>query len=95
MTEHTITLELFRRRRGRTTVRGVAVGTIVYSHGGRAMRVLRNDEYVVMSDHARGPYCALQALDDKQCVVIWPRRWYTLAGEQIPLDLELPIEEHR
>lgn len=66
-------------------VPGIAVGDIVFSRYGRPMRVERTDEFVRCNDQTSGPYCALQALDDKNCSVIWPRSWYTTRGEQFVL----------
>ena len=68
-------------------VMGLAVGDIVYSKYGRRMRVERTNEYVSNGETATGPYCALQALDDKNCDAIWPRRWYTKRGDTLQLDL--------
>ena len=45
------------------------------------------NEYVSNGETATGPYCALQALDDKNCDAIWPRRWYTKRGDTLQLDL--------
>ena len=69
-------------------VRDVQVGQIVRSvvGSGRAFRVLRNDEFVVYPDyHREGPYCRLQALDDRSCEVLFPRSWYTVPGESLTL----------
>lgn len=66
-------------------VLGIAVGDIVFSSHGRPMRVERTDEFVRCNDQTTGPYCALQALDDRNCCVIWPRSWYTTSGEQLVL----------
>lgn len=77
--------------RRRPCVRGLSVGQIVYSEYGRKMRVVAVDEWVIFgwSMHAdqtaRGPFARLQALDDPACEVIWPREWYTAAGETMEL----------
>lgn len=67
------------------SVSGISVGDIVFSRYGRPMRVERTNEFVRCNDQTSGPYCALQALDDKNCTVIWPRNWYTTRGEQLVL----------
>lgn len=76
----------------RPCVSGVALGQIVTGRLGRKFSVLRNDEWVIgcASDGdenttATGPYSLLQALDDKNCRVIWPRSWYSIPGEQIDI----------
>lgn len=66
----------------------VQIGQIVRSvvGSGRAFKVLRNDEFVSYMDGRReGPYCRLQALDDRNCEVLFPRNWYTVLGESLSL----------
>ena len=76
----------------RPCVPGVQVGEIVRSvvGSGRAFKVLRTDEFVVLQEPLRreGPYCLLQALDDRSCTVIYPRSWYTVPGESLALFLK-------
>lgn len=70
------------------SVPGVQVGQIVRSvvGSGRRFKVLRNDELVCYLDGRReGPYCRLQALDDRSCEVLFPRNWYTVPGQTLPL----------
>lgn len=77
--------------RKRPAVPGLQVGQIVYSTHGRRMRVTAVDTWVIFgwSMHkdraARGPFATLVALDDPDCTVIWPREWYTTAGETMRL----------
>ena len=85
--ESTIPAERLRHYRMLPHVPGLAVGDTVYSEYGRRMRVERTNEYVSNGETATGPYCALRALDDKNCGAIWPRRWYTKRGETLQLDL--------
>ena len=85
--ESTIPAERLRHYRMLPHVPGLAVGDIVYSEYGRRMRVERTNVYVSNGETATGPYCALRALDDKNCGAIWPRRWYTKRGETLQLDL--------
>lgn len=79
-------------------VPGIERGMIV--HGvphGRRFRVLRADEWVVVGEFdpwnkrdtrvCTGPYALLQALDDKQCTVTWPRSWYATIDDEPGLDL--------
>ena len=69
-------------------VSNVQIGQIVRSvvGSGWAFRVLRNDEFVSYIDGRReGPYCRLQALDDRNCEVLYPRDWYTVPGESLSL----------
>jgi hypothetical protein len=69
-------------------VSNVQKGQIVRSvvGSGRAFKVLRNDEFVSYIDGRReGPYCRLQALDDRNCEVLYPRDWYTVPGESLSL----------
>lgn len=69
-----------------TCVPGIKVGQIVTGRLGRRMRVLNNSEFVNYQDgHREGPYCLLQAIDDKHCTVIWPRDWYQAQGETLEL----------
>lgn len=78
--------------RNRPAVPGLHVGQIVYSapHG-RRMRVVAVNTWVIFgwSTHknraARGPFATLVALDDPDFTVIWPREWYTTAGETMRL----------
>ena len=63
--ESTIPAERLRHHSMLPHVPGLAVGDIVYSKYGRRMRVERTNEYVSNGETATGPYCALQALDDK------------------------------
>ena len=66
----------------------VQIGQIVRSvvGSGRAFKVLRNDEFVSYIDgRLEGPYCRLQALDDRSCEVLYPREWYTVPGESLSL----------
>lgn len=72
----------------RACVSDVAVGQVVRSvvGSGRAFKVLRNEEFVNYQDGTRqGPYCRLQALDDRNIQVIYPRDWYTTPGQSLPL----------
>ena len=74
----------------RPCVPGVQVGQTVRSvvGGGRAFKVLANDEFVVLSLaplRREGPYCRLRALDDRSCEVLFPRSWYTVPGESLAL----------
>lgn len=72
----------------RPCVPGVRVGQTVRSvvGSGRAFKVLRTDELVTYSDgRTEGPYCRLQALDDRSCEVLYPRSWYTAPGESLAL----------
>ena len=68
---------------------GIQPGEIVIGvPPGRRFRVLATDEWIVAGERdpwaeppfdtrmCTGPYAKLQALDDKACVVIWPRDWY-------------------
>jgi len=69
-------------------VSNVQIGQIVRGvvGSGRAFKVLRNDEFVSYIDgHREGPYCRLQALDDRSCEVLYPRNWYTVPGESLSL----------
>jgi hypothetical protein len=69
-------------------VSNVQIDQIVRSvvGSGRAFKVLRNDEFVSYVDGRReGPYCRLQALDDRNCEVLYPRDWYTVPGESLSL----------
>jgi hypothetical protein len=66
----------------------VQIGQIVRSvvGSGRAFKVLRNDEFVsYINGRREGPYCRLQALDDRSCEVLYPRDWYTVPGESLSL----------
>lgn len=80
--------------RKRPSVPGLRVGQVVYSRHGRRMRVTDVDAWFVYGwsgdEHrtAHGPFATLQALDDPECRVIWPREWYTVAGETMALELE-------
>lgn len=69
------------------SVPGIERGmTVVGVEHGRRFRVLSNDEWIVEGQYDRkadvegrtatGPYAKLQALDDKNCTVMWPRDWY-------------------
>lgn len=69
------------------SVHGIARGDIVVGvEHGRRFRVVETDSYVqagrydeetgVDTRTATGPYCELQALDDRNCKVMWPRDWY-------------------
>lgn len=69
------------------SVIGIDRGMLVVGvEHGRRFRVIANDEWVVEGAYDRkadverrtatGPYVKLQALDDKNCTVIWPRAWY-------------------
>lgn len=75
------------QNRKRNSVPGISVGQIVLScAGSREFRVLANDEYVTYLDGQReGPYCRLQALDDKSINVIYPRAWYWTRGDNLEL----------
>jgi hypothetical protein len=78
-----------------SSVPGVQVGQIVRSvvGSGRRFKVLRTDEHVVLSLaplRREGPYCRLQALDDRSCEVLYPRSWYTLPGESLALFPKVP-----
>jgi hypothetical protein len=88
MNEITVALSTLPRRR--PAVPNIHVGQVVSGvKYGRRFKVLATDEWVVINDKATGPYARLQALDDKHCRVIWPRAWYTAAGQQLALDLEV------
>lgn len=72
--------------RFRPCVPGIWVGQTVTGTLGRRFRVLATDEWVEHSDDtASGPYARLQALDDRQVTVIWPRAWYMAPGQQLEL----------
>lgn len=86
--EAPIQRDALRNHRRLPHVPGLRVGDIVFSQYGRRMRVESTNEYIsTNAEEAIGPYCALRALDDKNCGVIWPRSWYTKPGEQMALDL--------
>ena len=76
----------------RPHVPGIKVGDVVFSRSGRQMRVLQSNAFVMTgtdgTDTARGPYCNLVALDDQNAGGIWPRHWYTLAGETQQLSFD-------
>ncbi len=74
----------------RPSVPGLQVGQLVTGHAGRRLRVVKTDEWVISGDQldATGPYATLQAQDDDQVRVIWPRAWYAAAGDQMHLQLE-------
>lgn len=74
----------------RSCVPHVQVGEVVRSvvGSGRAFKVLRTDEFVVLSLaplRREGPFCRLRALDDRSCEVLFPRSWYTVPGESLAL----------
>ena len=85
MTDITVHLSCLPNRR-RPCVPDLKIGDIVTGYRGRRMRVLEVDEWVIVRDQATGPYCRLQALDDAQCIVIWPRAWYCKTGESMQLE---------
>lgn len=96
MTEATILFDALPMPGQRAAVPGLQRGQVVVAlSSGRRMRVLKTDEWVIASHgddadqtEATGPYAVLQALDDKNCRVIWPRAWYAAAGDQLALELE-------
>lgn len=66
----------------KTRVPGIEPGQLVYGRVGRCFKVLRNNEFVMHQNGDReGPYCRLQAMDDRSIEVIYPRDWYALPGE--------------
>ena len=78
---HEATVPLATLPRGRQRLAGLSPGQVVYGRAGRALRVVRIDEYVVTGSEATGPYAVLQACDDPAVRVIWPRHWYAAPGE--------------
>lgn len=73
-------------KRAMSHVKGIQPGQHVIGRAGRRFRVLSTSEFVNYQDGSReGPYCRLQALDDRQVTVIYPRSWYSLPGETLEL----------